>query len=86
MHIYLASKMAIQRQYVDSGTFLMKTGFTYWDLQLWQSEGNEEILLNATRYYLEKKIWIQISSSSVQIPPISEATVASSLLIDADCS
>jgi len=78
--------MAIQRQYVDSGTFLMKTGFAYWDLQLWQSEGNEEILLNATRYYLEKKIWIQISSSSVQIPPMSEATVASSLLIDADCS
>ena len=64
----------------------MKTGFAYWDLQLWQSEGNEEILLNATRYYLEKKIWIQISFSSVQIPPISEATVASSLLIDADCS
>ena len=64
----------------------MKTGFAYWDLQLWQSEGNEEILLNATRYYLEKKIWIQISSSSVQIPPISEATIASSLLIDADCS
>ena len=64
----------------------MKTGFAYWDLQLWQSEGNEEILLNATRYYLEKKIWIQITSSSVQIPPISEATVASSLLIDADCS
>jgi len=77
--------MAIQRQYVDSGTLLMKTGFAYWDLQLWQSEGNEEILLNATRYYLEKKIWIQISSSSVQIPsPISDATVASSLLIDAD--
>jgi len=64
----------------------MKTGFAYWDLQLWQSEGNEQILLNATRYYLEKKIWIQISFSSVQIPPISEATVASSLLIDADCS
>jgi len=64
----------------------MKTGFAYWDLQLWQSEGNEEILLNATRYYLEEKILIQISFSSVQIPPISEATVASSLLIDADCS
>jgi len=53
----------------------MKRGFAYWDLQLWQSEGNEEILLNASRYYPEKKIWIHISSSSVQIPPISEATV-----------
>jgi len=61
----------------------MKTGFAYWDLQLWQSEGNEEILLKATRYYPEKKIWIQISSSTFQIPPISEATVASFLSIDA---
>jgi len=64
----------------------MKTGFAYWDLQLWQSEGNEEILLNATRCYPEKKIWIHISSSSVQIPPISEATVASFLSVDAICS
>jgi len=64
----------------------MKTGFAYWDLQLWQSEGNEEILLNATRYYPEKKIWIQISSSSVQILPISESTVANFLSIDAACS
>jgi len=61
----------------------MKTGFAYWDLQLWQSEGKEEILLNATRYYLEKKIWIQLSSSSVQIPPISEATVVNFQSIDA---
>jgi len=53
----------------------MKTGFAYWDLQLLQSEGNEEILLNATRYYPEKKNWIQISSSNVQILPIFEATV-----------
>jgi len=36
--------------------------------------------------YPEKKIWIHISSSSVQIPPISEATVASFLSIDATCS
>jgi len=64
----------------------MKTGFAYWDLQLWQSEGNEEILLNATRYYPEKKIRIQISSSSVQILPISESTVANFLSIDAACS
>jgi len=64
----------------------MKTGFAYWDLQLWQSEGNEEILLNATRYYPEKKIWIQISSSSVHILPISESTVANFLSIDAACS
>jgi len=64
----------------------MKTGFAYWDLQLWQSEGNEEMLLNATRYYPEKKIWIQISSSSVQILPISESTVANFLSIDAACS
>jgi len=71
---------------VDSRRFLMKTDFTYWDLQLWQSEGNEEILLNATRYYPKKKIWIHVSSSSIQIPPISEATVASFLSIDADCS
>ena len=35
------------------------------------------------RYYLEKKIWIQISSSSVQIPPISEATVVNFQSIDA---
>jgi len=61
---------------VDSRRFLMKTDFTYWDLQLWQSEGNEEILLNATRYYPKKKIWIHIS----------EATVASFLSIDAACS
>jgi len=64
----------------------MKTGFAYWYLQLWQSEGNEEILLNAARYYPEKKIWIHISSFSVQIPPISEATVANFLSIDAACS
>jgi len=59
-----------------------KTGFAYGDLQLWQSELNE-ILLNATRYYLEKKIWIHISSFSVQILPISEATVANFQSIDA---
>jgi len=35
----------------------MKTGFAYWDLlQLWQSEGIEETLLNARGYYPEKKI------------------------------
>ena len=61
----------------------MKTGFAYWDLQLWQSEGKEEILLNATRYYLEKKIWINISSFSIQILPFCEATVASFLSFDA---
>jgi len=61
----------------------MKTGFTYWDLQLSQSEGNEEISLNATRYYLEKKSWIHISSSNVQILPIFEATVINFQSIDA---
>jgi len=65
----------------------MKRGFAYWDLQLWQSvELNEEILLNAAIYYPEKKIWIHISSFSVQIPPISDATVANFLSIDAACS
>jgi len=61
----------------------MKTGFAYWDLQLWQSELNEEILLNATRYYLEKKICIHIRSFSVQILPISEDTVVNFQSIDA---
>jgi len=64
----------------------MKRGFAYWDLQLWQSELNKEILLNAARYYPGKKVWIHISSFSVQIPPISDATVANFLSIDAACS